>query len=239
MRGTEVSLPPRAGPRRFAAVQPPGGALAPRTPGRTIAAEGAGGSGETNQTPPLRTQLTVQGQGCVNCRTKAPFSSRHAGFAPARTIPHSGADPRGAGRARPLAPRSRRGDPGSPVAAKRPPGAANRRSSAAVLAALRPAYPARFAYFSAPARISLAETPPVDAADWCFSPHIICMRRCGAGPGGAAAEKLSRSRRRVSRPGRSHRARPAPLRTTCLGSRRRPSLPRQKMAERSRPAGWR
>lgn len=48
---------------------------------------------------------------------------------------------------------------------------------------------------SRPARLPLAETIPVGAADWCLSPQLVCMRPCGA-PGGGAAEKLTRSRRK-------------------------------------------
>lgn len=58
----------------------------------------------------------------------------------------------------------------------------------------RPAHPPTL-HTSRPARISLAETIPVGAADWCLSLQLVCMRPCGA-PGGAAAEKLTRSRRK-------------------------------------------
>lgn len=70
-----------------------------------------GGTGETNQAPPFRTRLPVQGQGCVNCCTKAPFSSWRTGFAAFCTIPHSCSDPRGAKRARP-SPRGAATEPG-------------------------------------------------------------------------------------------------------------------------------
>lgn len=58
----------------------------------------------------------------------------------------------------------------------------------------RPAHPPAL-HTSRPARLPLAETIPVGAADWCLSPQLVCMRPCGA-PGGGAAEKLTRSRRK-------------------------------------------
>lgn len=115
-----------------------------------------------------------------------------------------------------------------------------------------------------PARISLAETIPTAVADWCFSSQVICMRRCGE-PGRPAAEKLSRSRRQVSRRAARAPSPPQPPQpsggpATCPGTWRlgpvrsgsarrdsalerrlppQPSFPRQKMAEGSLPAGWR
>lgn len=188
-----------------------------------------------------RSHCAVQGRGCVNGRTKAPFRARHAA---ARTIPHSAAGP-GGGAGGGCEPGVR--DPRSEKAGKHreplrmaleeglakaeddrhkggflsrlgrgcavvaapgrhaPPGRERRkaalrsRGSAAARPAVlasppRPAHPLAL-HTSRPARLPLAETIPVGAADWCLSPQLVCMRPCGA-PGGGAAEKLTRSRRK-------------------------------------------
>lgn len=211
------------GSSRPPAPQPLPGAAAgrrprPAPPARAGAALGAAGtergSAGTNQSSPLRTQLTARGQRCVNRRTKAPFSSRRTAQSPVQAAipagpgvrdPRPAEPPQGPARPRPV-----------PESGQNPP---------AVPRGKRGRGPPAPGAGPAPPRPSICILPAQLARHWRRPPPSApLIGAFPAGPlhaavrGSPAAEKLSGSRRRPPRARRRHPPGQQPQQPAGLGS---------------------